>query len=391
MMDEERNAIPYGNIMLARNAIRDVVPLRRNMQFDGMPSCIRSVVRETDMQRRTFLGTTVLGATLMTVSAPAVQAANTEWDKTFALDDRVAHEKVRFTNRFSIELAADLYRPKNLTGKLPAIAVSGPFGAVKEQASGLYAQELAIRGFVTVAFDPSFTGESGGVARNVASPDINAEDFSAAVDYLSLRDDVDPEKIGICGICGWGGLSLRAAMLDTRIKATVASTMYDMCRVTGQGYFDSMDANARHEMMVKLNAQRTADAKAGKPARAGGVPDKLPDDAPWFVKDYFDYYKTERGYHPRSLNSNAGWSVTSSISFAMENLLGRPDEIRSAVMLVHGEKAHSCYFSKDVFPKLKGDNKRLLLIPGAVHTDLYDRKDIIPFDEIEKFYRSYLA
>lgn len=391
MMDEERNAIPYRNIMLARNAIRDVAPLRRSMQFDGMPSCIRSVVRETDMQRRTFLGTTVLGATLMTVSAPAVQAANTEWDKTFALDDRVAHEKVRFTNRFGIELAADLYRPKNLTGKLPAIAVSGPFGAVKEQASGLYAQELAIRGCVTVAFDPSFTGESGGVARNVASPDINAEDFSAAVDYLSLRDDVDPEKIGICGICGWGGLSLRAAMLDTRIKATVASTMYDMCRVTGQGYFDSMDANARHEMMVKLNAQRTSDAKAGKPARAGGVPDKLPDDAPWFVKDYFDYYKTERGYHPRSLNSNAGWNVTSSISFAMENLLGRPDEIRSAVMLVHGEKAHSCYFSKDVFPKLKGDNKRLLLIPGAVHTDLYDKKDVIPFDEIEKFYRTYLV
>lgn len=361
------------------------------MRFDGMPFCIRSVVRETDMQRRTFLGTTVLGATLMTVSAPAVQAANTEWDKTFALDDRVAHEKVRFTNRFGIELAADLYRPKNLTGKLPAIAVSGPFGAVKEQASGLYAQELAIRGFVTVAFDPSFTGESGGVARNVASPDINAEDFSAAVDYLSLRDDVDPNKIGICGICGWGGLSLRAAMLDTRIKATVASTMYDMCRVTGQGYFDSMDANARHEMMVKLNAQRTADAKAGKPARAGGVSDKLPDDAPWFVKDYFDYYKTERGYHPRSLNSNAGWNVTSSISFAMENLLGRPDEIRSAVLLVHGEKAHSCYFSKDVFPKLKGDNKRLLLIPGAVHTDLYDKKDVIPFDEIEKFYRTYLV
>ena len=391
MMDEERNAIPYGNIMLARNAIRDVALLRRNMQFDGMPSCIRSVVRETDMQRRTFLGTTVLGATLMTVSAPAVQAANTEWDKTFALAARVAHEKVRYTNRFGNELAADHYRPKNLTGKLPAIAVSGPFGAVKEQASGLYAQELAIRGFVTVAFDPSFTGESGGVARNVASPDINAEDFSAAVDYLSLRDDVDPEKIGICGICGWGGLSLRAAMLDTRIKATVASTMYDMCRVTGQGYFDSMDANARHEMMVKLNAQRTADAKAGKPARAGGVPDKLPDDAPWFVKDYFDYYKTERGYHPRALNSNAGWNVTSSISFAMENLLGRPDEIRSAVMLVHGEKAHSCYFSKDVFPKLKGDNKRLLLIPGAVHTDLYDKKDVIPFDEIEKFYRTYLV
>ena len=254
----------------------------------------------------------------MTVSAPAVQAANTEWDKTFALDDRVAHEKVRFTNRFGIELAADLYRPKNLTGKLPAIAVSGPFGAVKEQASGLYAQELAIRGFVTVAFDPSFTGESGGVARNVASPDINAEDFSAAVDYLSLRDDVDPNKIGICGICGWGGLSLRAAMLDTRIKATVASTMYDMCRVTGQGYFDSMDANARHEMMVKLNAQRTADAKAGKPARAGGVSDKLPDDAPWFVKDYFDYYKTERGYHPRSLNSNAGWNVKENFDFLSE-------------------------------------------------------------------------
>lgn len=356
-----------------------------------MPFCIRSVVRETDMQRRTFLGTTVLGATLMTVAAPAAKAVNTEWDKTFALDDRVAHEKVRFANRFGIELAADLYRPKNLTGKLPAIAVSGPFGAVKEQASGLYAQELAIRGFVTVAFDPSFTGESGGVARNVSSPDINAEDFSAAVDYLSLRDDVDPNKIGICGICGWGGLSLRAAMLDTRIKATVASTMYDMCRVTGQGYFDSMDANARHEMMVKLNAQRTADAKTGTPARAGGVPDKLPDDAPWFVKDYFDYYKTKRGYHPRSLNSNAGWNVTSFFPFVMSTLLGRPEEIRNAVMLVHGEKAHSVYFSKDIFPKLKGDNKRLLLVPGAVHTDLYDRKDIIPFDEIEKFYRTYLA
>ena len=390
MMDEERNAIPYGNIMLARNAIRDVAPLRRNMQFDGMPSCIRSVVRETDMQRRTFLGTTVLGATLMTVSAPAVQAANTEWDKTFALDDRVAHEKVRFTNRFGIELAADLYRPKNLTGKLPAIAVSGPFGAVKEQASGLYAQELAIRGFVTVAFDPSFTGESGGVARNVASPDINAEDFSAAVDYLSLRDDVDPEKIGICGICGWGGLSLRAAMLDTRIKATVASTMYDMCRVTGQGYFDSMDANARHEMMVKLNAQRTSDAKAGKPARAGGVPDKLPDDAPWFVKDYFDYYKTERGYHPRSLNSNGGWNITSSLSFMNMPLLQYSQEIRSAVLLVHGEKAHSCYFSRDAFQKLTGDNKELLIIPGASHVDLYDRMDVIPFEKLKRFFEEYL-
>ena len=232
MMDEERNAIPYGNIMLARNAIRDVARLRRNMQFDGMPSCIRSVVRETDMQRRTFLGTTVLGATLMTVSAPAVQAANTEWDKTFALDDRVAHEKVRFTNRFGIELAADLYRPKNLTGKLPAIAVSGPFGAVKEQASGLYAQELAIRGFVTVAFDPSFTGESGGVARNVASPDITAEDFSAAVDYLSLRDDVDPEKIGSCGICGWGGLALNAAalvVLDTNLSAESIRYLGEHC------------------------------------------------------------------------------------------------------------------------------------------------------------------
>lgn len=391
MMDEERNAIPYGNIMLARNAIRDVAPLRRNMQFDAMPSCIRSVVRETDMQRRTFLGTTVLGATLMTVSAPAVQAANTEWDKTFALDDRVSHEKVRFTNRFGIELAADLYRPKNLTGKLPAIAVSGPFGAVKEQSSGLYAQELAIRGFVTVAFDPSFTGESGGVARNVASPDINAEDFSAAVDYLSLRDDVDPNKIGICGICGWGGFALRAAMMDTRIKATVTSTMYDMCRATGNGYFDAVDANGRWEMLEKMNAQRTVDVKNGAPARAGGVPDKLPDDAPWFVRDYFDYYKTKRGYHPRSLNSNAGWNVTSFFPFVMSTLLGRPEEIRNAVMLVHGEKAHSVYFSKDIFLKLKGDNKRLLLIPGAVHTDLYDKKDVIPFDEIEKFYRTYLV
>lgn len=344
------------------------------------------------MQRRTFLGSTVLGATLMTVAAPAAKAESAEvWDKTFALDERVAHEKVRFANRFGIELAADLYRPKNPAGKLPAIAVSGPFGAVKEQSSGLYAQELAIRGFVTVAFDPSFTGESGGVARNVASPDINAEDFSAAVDYLSLRDDVDPAKIGICGICGWGGFALRAAMMDTRIKATVTSTMYDMCRATGNGYFDSIDAEGRWEMLEKMNAQRTVDAKKGEPARAGGVPDKLPDDAPWFVKDYFDYYKTKRGYHPRSLNSNAGWNVTSFFPFVMSTLLGRPEEIRNAVMLVHGEKAHSVYFSKDVFPKLKGDNKRLLLVPGAVHTDLYDKKDVIPFDEIEKFYRIYLV
>lgn len=311
-------------------------------------------------------------------------------DKTFAPSDQVTVESVRFKNRFGIELAADLYKPKNVTGKLPAIAVSGPFGAVKEQASGLYAQTMAERGFLTIAFDPSYTGESGGEPRYVASPDINTEDFSAAVDFLSIRDDVDPERIGIIGICGWGGFALNAAAIDTRIKATVASTMYDMSRVTANGYFDSLDEEGRYELRKELNAQRMLDAKSGTYALAGGVVDPLPEDAPQFVKDYYDYYKTKRGYHKRSLNSNGGWNKTSALSFLNTPLLTYSDEIRSAVLMIHGEKAHSRYFSEDAFKKLKGNNKELMIIPGASHVDLYDRVDIIPFDKIEQFFLQYL-
>ena len=289
-----------------------------------------------------------------------------EWDKVFPKSDKVDHQKVTFHNRYGITLAADLYTPKGAEGKLPAIAVSGPFGAVKEQSSGLYAQAMAERGFLTIAFDPSFTGESGGSPRYVASPDINTEDFSAAVDFLSVQDNVDPEKIGIIGICGWGGMAINAAAMDTRIKATVASTMYDMTRVNAKGYFDAEDSEeARYEKRKALNAQRTADYKSGIYARAGGVVDPLPEDAPFFVKDYFDYYKTSRGYHARSLNSNEGWNVTSALPFLNMPLLQYSHEIRSAVLLIHGEKAHSCYFSRDVFEKLTGDNKELLIIPGA--------------------------
>ena len=319
-----------------------------------------------------------------------------EWDKTFPRNDRVAHRKVTFRNRYGITLAADLYQPKDAAGRLPAIAVCGPFGAVKEQASGLYAQEMAARGFLTIAFDPSFTGESGGQPRYMASPDINTEDFQAAVDFLSVQDNVDPEKIGIIGICGWGGLALNTAALDTRVKATVASTMYDMSRVAAKGYFDANDSEEeRHAQREALNAQRTADAKAGVYARAGGVVDPLPDDAPFFVKDYYAYYKTPRGYHPRSLNSNQGWNVTGTMSFLNQPLLQYSNEIRSAVLVVHGEKAHSCYMSRDAFANMvKGNaytaNKELLLIPGAVHTDLYDRMDVIPFDKMEAFFRQYL-
>lgn len=312
------------------------------------------------------------------------------WDKVFPQSNKVNHSKVSFRNRYGITLTADLYVPKNAVGKLAAIAVSGPFGAVKEQSSGLYAQTLAERGFLTIAFDPSYTGESGGEPRYVASPDINTEDFSAAVDYLSTRDDVDPERIGILGICGWGGLALNAAAIDTRIKATVTSTMYDMSRVNANGYFDSMDADARYELRKQLNAQRTEDAKNGTYALAGGVIDPLPTDAPQFVKDYYDYYKTERGYHPRSLNSNNGWNKTSALSFINMPLLSYSDEIRSAVLVMHGEKAHSRYFSEDAFKKLQGDNKELMIIPGASHVDLYDRMDIIPFDKIEIFFNNYL-
>lgn len=314
-----------------------------------------------------------------------------DWDKTFPKSDKASHRKVTFHNRYGITLAADLYEPKNADGKLPAIAVCGPFGAVKEQCSGLHAQILAERGFLTIAFDPSFTGESGGQPRYVASPDINTEDFSAAVDFLSVQKNVDPERIGILGICGWGGMALNAAANDPRIKATVASTMYDMSRVNACGYFDAMDADARYEARKSLNAQRTADYKNGAYQLGGGVVDPLPEDAPFFVKDYYDYYKTNRGYHERSLNSNGGWNTTSALSFMNMPILSYADEIRNAVLILHGEKAHSRYFSEDAFKKMKGDNKELMIIPGAVHTDLYDKTDIIPFDKITEFFNTYLA
>ncbi len=313
-----------------------------------------------------------------------------EWDKTFPKSEKVNHRKVTFHNRYGITLAADLYEPKNAQGKLSAIAVCGPFGAVKEQSSGLYAQTLAERGFLTIAFDPSFTGESGGQPRYVASPDINTEDFSAAVDFLSVQENVDRERIGILGICGWGGMALNTAAIDTRIKATVVSTMYDMSRVNANGYFDAMGADERYELRKKLNSQRTEDYKNGEYQLGGGVVDPLPDDAPFFVKDYYDYYKTKRGYHKRSLNSNGGWNTTSALSFMNMPILSYADEIRSAVLLIHGEKAHSKYFSEDAFKKLKGDNKELMIIKDAVHTDLYDRKDIIPFDKITEFFNTHL-
>ncbi|MCD8110995.1 MAG: alpha/beta hydrolase [Clostridiales bacterium] len=315
-----------------------------------------------------------------------------EWDKVFPQSDKVNHRKITFHNRYGITLAADLYEPKDTSGKLPAIAVSGPFGAVKEQSSGLYAQAMAERGFLTIAFDPSYTGESGGQPRYVASPDINTEDFMAAVDFLSVQENVDPERIGIIGICGWGGMALNTAALDTRIKATVASTMYDMTRVNANGYFDSEDSEeARYEKKKALCEQRIADYKNDSYALGGGVVDPLPEDASFFVKDYYDYYKTNRGYHPRSLNSNEGWNVTGCESFMNMPILQYSQEIRSAVLLVHGEKAHSCYFSKDAFAKLTGENKELMIIPGVVHTDLYDRMDIIPFDKITEFFDRYLA
>lgn len=314
-----------------------------------------------------------------------------EWDKTFPKSNQVNHRKITFHNRYGITLAADLYEPASVKENLPAIAVSGPFGAVKEQASGLYAQAMAERGFLTIAFDPSFTGESGGNPRYVASPDINTEDFQAAVDFLSVQNNVDPEKIGIIGICGWGGMALNAAAIDTRIKATVACTMYDMTRVNAKGYFDAEDSEEeRYEKRKALNAQRTVDYKNDCYARAGGVVDPLPEDAPFFVKDYHAYYKTNRGYHKRSLNSNDGWNITSPLSFLNMPILQYSDEIRSAVLLVHGEKAHSCYFSKDAFKKLKGDNKELLIIPDAVHTDLYDQVDLIPFDKMTEFFQENL-
>ena len=322
----------------------------------------------------------------------------TDWDKTFAKSDQVDHSKVTFVNRYGITLAADMYAPKGAQGRLPAIAVSGPFGAVKEQCSGLYAQTLAERGFLTIAFDPSFTGESGGNVRYMASPDINTEDFMAAVDFLSLNEKADPDRIGILGICGWGGMALNTAALDTRIKATVASTMYDMTRVNAKGYFDSEDSEeARYQKKAAMCAQRLEDLKEGEYKPGGGVIDPLPDDAPFFVKDYYDYYKTDRGYHERSLNSNNGWNVIGCESFVNQPILQYSSEIRSAVLIIHGEKAHSCYFSRDAYAAMTegsayADNKELMIIPDAVHTDLYDGggKDAIPFDKIQNFYEEYL-
>ncbi len=317
-----------------------------------------------------------------------------EWDKTFPKSEKIDHKKVTFCNRYGITLAADMYTPKTADGKLPAIAVCGPFGAVKEQASGLYAQTMAESGFLTIAFDPSFTGESGGEPRYMASPDINTEDFQAAVDFLSVQENVDPDKIAIIGICGWGGMALNAAAIDTRIKATVTSTMYDMTRVNANGYFDAEDSEEeRYKKKTALNAQRTKDFKNGSYALAGGVADVIPDDAPFFVKDYYDYYKTERGYHKRSLNSNGGWNATGCISFMNQPILRYSNEIRSAVLIIHGEKAHSCYFSKDAYADMINgnpykENKELMIIENAVHTDLYDRTDIIPFDKIEEFIRN---
>ena len=316
-----------------------------------------------------------------------------EWDKTFPKSEKVDHKKVTFINHFGITLAADMYVPKAAEGKLAAIAVCGPFGACKEQASGLYAQTMAERGFLTIAFDPSFTGESGGFPRAMHSPDIDVEDFQAAVDFLSVQENVDPERIGIIGICGWGGMALQTACIDTRIKATVTSTMYDMSRIAGNGYFDSADSKeARIEARKAINAQRTEDYRNGSYALAGGVVDPLPADAPFFVKDYYDYYKTARGYHARSLNSNNGWAVTAGTSLSNTRLFTYAGEIENAVLMIHGEKAHSCYMSKDAFKLLKGDNKELLIIPDAVHTDLYDggKNKVIPFDKMESFFREYL-
>ncbi len=321
-----------------------------------------------------------------------------KWDKVFPKSEAVVHSKVTFVNHFGITLAADMYVPKNANRKLPAIAVSGPFGACKEQSSGLYAQEMAKRGFLAIAFDPSFTGESGGYPRAMHSPDIDVEDFQAAVDFLSVQGNVDPERIGIIGICGWGGMALQTACVDTRIKATVTSTMYDMSRVAGNGYFDAADnEEARHQMRLAVNAQRTRDYLSGDYARQGGVVDPLPEDAPYFVKDYYDYYKTPRGYHPRSLNSNDGWTVNTNTSLMNTRLFTYSKEIRSAVLMIHGDKAHSCYMSRDAYADMVkdskyADNKELYIIPGASHTDLYDGggKNAIPFDKIESFFETYM-
>lgn len=329
----------------------------------------------------------IIGAENMTM------AKETKWDKVFAKSDKVEVQKVEFVNRFGIKLAGDLYTPKRLkqNEKLPAIAISGPFGAVKEQASGLYAQTLAERGFITLAFDPSYTGESSGTPRNIASPDINTEDFSAAVDYLSNQKNVNPDEIGILGICGFGGFALNAAQIDTRIKATVTSTMYDMTRVSAKGYNDVMDENARYALKETLNNQRTIDFKNGTYAKAQGLPEKLTGEEPQFVKDYYGYYKTPRGFHKNSINSNGNWNTTSTLSLINLPILAYSNEIRTPVLMIHGENAHSRYFSEDAFKKLKGDNKELLIIKDANHVDLYDNLSKIPFDKIEAFYKQYLT
>jgi fermentation-respiration switch protein FrsA (DUF1100 family) len=314
-----------------------------------------------------------------------------EWDKVFPQSDKVNHKKVTFKNHFGITLVADMYEPKDYEGKLPALAVSGPYGAVKEQSSGLYAQEMAERGFLTIAFDPSFTGESGGTPRYMTSSEINVEDFQSAVDYLTTLENVDNEKIGIIGICGWGGMALQTACIDTRIKATICSTMYNMSRVACKGYFDENDnEESRYNARVQINNQRTEDIKNGEYKLAGGVIDPMPEDAPQFLKDYYAYYKTPRGYHKRSLNSNGGWNKTSSLSFINMPILQRADEIRTPVLLVHGENAHSRYFSEGAFAKLTGDNKELMIIPGANHVDLYDNMEKIPFNKLEQFFKTNL-
>lgn len=337
----------------------------------------------------------ILFAILLIVAVAAVLVFavyhHSGWDKTFAKSDKVQIKKVNFKNRYGITLVGDLYLPRDVKSvKLPAIAVSGPFGAVKEQASGLYAQKMAEKGFVALAFDPSYTGESGGEPRNVASPDINTEDFSAAVDFLTTLPEVDADKIGIIGICGFGGFALNAAAMDTRIKAAVTSTMYDMSRVNANGYFDAMTPEQRYALREQLNQQRTKDAQSKTIAVAPGLPDKLTGQEPQFVQDYFGYYKTKRGYHKRSINSTGGWNMTSSLSFMNMPILTYSNEIKNAVLMIHGEKAHSRYFSEDAFKKLTGDNKELMIIPGANHVDLYDNMEKIPFDKIEIFFRKYL-
>lgn len=314
-----------------------------------------------------------------------------DWDKTFPQSDKVNVKKVSFKNRYGITLVGDLYTPKNKTSEqMAAIAVAGPFGAVKEQASGLYAQTMAERGFITLAFDPSYTGESGGEPRNVSSPEINTEDFSAAVDFLSNQKDVNPDEIGIIGICGFGGFGINAAAMDTRIKATVAVTMYDMTRVTANGYFDAMTEDDRYKLKESLNKQRTEDFKNGTYAKASGLPEKLTGEEPQFVQDYYGYYKTPRGFHKRSINSNGNWNTTASLALINMPILAYSNEIRNAVLIIHGEKAHSRYFSEDAYKKLKGDNKELLIVEGANHVDLYDNLEKIPFDKIESFFTKYL-